>query len=287
MVKRAAIWGFITAGLAFPQAQVNPYPRPLVPSISSSGGSTIILENNGSVVSGGPMSTQNLLPGSNMSWTTSCTTGVCGITPVISGFTTAAQIQAGQLLALTTTSSSTTTYTAIMGLNDPLAAYAANQSFVWNVGSTACAGGAMTLNIDSLGAISLYAGPTGTTNLTSAQCGANAVVPLIYDAVTPAFRLPLVTPSSISDFTVAVSSGSQGSNSCSSATTQTVSGLTTSSVLIPGYSASPATLTGWGSTGGMVFQTWPSAANTLSWIVCNQTTSSISYSAITFNVGVR
>jgi hypothetical protein len=66
-----------------------------------------------------------------------------------------------------------------------------------------------------------------------------------------------------------------------------MTGLTTSMAVAVGYSANPSTLTGWGSTGGMVFQAWPSASNTLSWIVCNQTGSSISYSAITFNVGAR
>jgi tetratricopeptide (TPR) repeat protein len=85
-------------------------------------------------------------------------------------------------------------------------------------------------------------------------------------------------------YSVAVTGATQGANSCSSASTQTMIGLTTQSVIMPGYSSDPSGLTGWGSTGGMVFQAWPSAANTLSWKVCNQTTSSITYSSITFNV---
>lgn len=91
----------------------------------------------------------------------------------------------------------------------------------------------------------------------------------------------------VANTTVAVSSATQGANSCSSATTVTMTGLTTSMVSLLGYSANPAALTGWGSTGGMVFQAWPSATNTLSWAVCNQTSSPITYSAITFNVGAR
>lgn len=91
----------------------------------------------------------------------------------------------------------------------------------------------------------------------------------------------------ISDTTVAVSAGSQGGNSCSGATTFTMTGLTTSMVIHVGYSADPASLTGWGSTGGMVFHAWPSAVNTGSWEVCNQTGSSISYSSITFNISAR
>jgi uncharacterized caspase-like protein/Tfp pilus assembly protein PilF len=85
-------------------------------------------------------------------------------------------------------------------------------------------------------------------------------------------------------YSVRVTGATQGANSCSSASTQTMTGLTTQSVIMPGYSSDPSGLTGWGSTGGMVFQAWPSAANTLSWKVCNQTTSSITYSSITFNV---
>lgn len=85
-------------------------------------------------------------------------------------------------------------------------------------------------------------------------------------------------------YSVAVSGATQGANSCSGATTKTITGLTTQSVITPGYSTDPSGVVGWGSTGGMVFQTWPSAANTLSWKVCNQTSSSITYGGITFNV---
>ena len=89
----------------------------------------------------------------------------------------------------------------------------------------------------------------------------------------------------IADTTVSVSAGSQGANSCSSTTNITMTGLTTSMVLLAGYSSNPVLATGWGSTGGMVFQIWPSAANTATWQICNQTGSSITYSGITFNVG--
>lgn len=86
---------------------------------------------------------------------------------------------------------------------------------------------------------------------------------------------------------VVVSSGTQGANSCSSATTVTMTGLAVGMVAIPGYTSSPAALTGWGANGGMVFLAWPSAANTLSYVLCNQTASSITYSAITLEVGAR
>jgi hypothetical protein len=83
---------------------------------------------------------------------------------------------------------------------------------------------------------------------------------------------------------VSVSSGTQGANSCSSATTITIPGVNTSSMLKVGYSVDQTSLTGWGSSAGMVFQAWPSAANTVSWKLCNQTASSITYSGDTFVV---
>lgn len=94
----------------------------------------------------------------------------------------------------------------------------------------------------------------------------------------------------IANITIAVTGTTQGANSCSSPATATMSGLTTSgsgSHLTTGYTANPTSLTGWGSTGGMVFQAWPSAANTVSWIVCNQTASPITFSSITFSMGAQ
>lgn len=96
--------------------------------------------------------------------------------------------------------------------------------------------------------------------------------------------------SSIANITIAVTGATQGANSCSSPATATMTGLTTSgagSHLTSAYTANPSALTGWGSTGGMVFEAWPSAANTVSWIVCNQTSSSITFSSITFSEGAQ
>ena len=89
----------------------------------------------------------------------------------------------------------------------------------------------------------------------------------------------------VSNTTVTVGTGTQGANSCSSTSTVTMTGLTTSMVVLPGYSATPTTY--WAASGGMVFQIWPSASDTATWQVCNQTSSSITYPAITFNVGAR
>ena len=99
--------------------------------------------------------------------------------------------------------------------------------------------------------------------------------------------MSVASASSVPGVSVAVSSGTQASTSCSSASTVTMTGLTTSMTLVAGYGADPTGITGWGATGGMIFQVWPSSANTASWKVCNQTSNSISYGAITFLVAVN
>ena len=89
---------------------------------------------------------------------------------------------------------------------------------------------------------------------------------------------------------VTVSSATQGSTSCSSTSTATDTGLTTSgafSRVVVSYTSDPSSLTGWGSNGGMVFQAWPTSANTATWRVCNQSASSITYSTITFGLGAN
>jgi hypothetical protein len=45
--------------------------------------------------------------------------------------------------------------------------------------------------------------------------------------------------------------------------------------------------TGWGSSGGLVIDAWPSASNTMSYKICNATASSITPGAVTWNVGAR
>lgn len=159
-------------------------------SVGGSGGDTLGLQANSA--SAGAAATLNLLPGTYVTQSVICAGGTCSYQPDVdtTKLPTNAAIQAGQLVAVTTTSSSPTVYTGVMSSNDPIAAYAANQQLIWNVGPTACTGGAMTLNIDGLGAIPLKQGD-GTTSMTVAQCGANAQLALTYDAVNAVFRGPL------------------------------------------------------------------------------------------------
>jgi hypothetical protein len=158
---------------------------------------------------------------------------------------------------------------------------AATQYLLGSIGTGSAAQAPAWSTLAGLGIVQATATTTVTTYVPIATTTAGLYTP---GAIT-ASMLP--GSLAVADITVAVTGATQNANTCSSATTATMTGLTTAMVVISGYSTSPSAATGWGSTGGMVFQGWPSAANTLSWIVCNQTASNITYSSIIFNVGAR
>ncbi len=187
----------------------------------ASAGSTLATQAGGASV--GAATTLNLLPGTYVTQTVTCTGGICSYQPDVdtTRIPTDTIVQSGQLLAVTTTSSSSTTYTGVMSFNDPIPAYAANQQLIWNVGSTACAGGAMTLNIDGIGAIPLKQAD-GVTDLTAAQCGANAPLAVIYDAVNTVFRGPAASTT--------VAGGSGASLTGGSCTNQVATAISASGV---------------------------------------------------------
>lgn len=84
--------------------------------------------------------------------------------------------------------------------------------------------------------------------------------------------------------TITIGTTAIGANSCATAATLTMTGVTTSSTFDFTPTADTSSVTGWGSTGGLVLVPWPTA-NTLNYKVCNQTTASITPSAsVTFNV---
>jgi len=91
----------------------------------------------------------------------------------------------------------------------------------------------------------------------------------------------------IANATFTVGTTAIGANSCSSSSTVPMTGVATTSVFMISPNADVSGTTGWGSTGGLVIDAWPTA-NTLNYKVCNQTSSSITPSAsVTFNVGAR
>lgn len=89
--------------------------------------------------------------------------------------------------------------------------------------------------------------------------------------------------------TIAVSAAGSplAANTCTSASTATVTGVYTTARVDVTFSGDPTAITGWGATGGMVIDAWPSAKDTVSYKLCNQTPSPITYGAITFNVDFK
>jgi len=68
--------------------------------------------------------------------------------------------------------------------------------------------------------------------------------------------------------------------------TAVMTGISTSTVLTAGYSSNPSAINGWGTTGGLTFQMWPTA-NQVNWLVCNPSGASFTSGSITFNVGAK
>lgn len=135
-------------------------------------------------------------------------------------------------------------------------------AYNWQVASAAPGGSSFML----LGAPS-----AGVSQLTYSAAGTNAAESL-----------------GISDTTFTNATTSISGNSCSaSAVTVTLTGLTTSMALMITPSADVSGSAGWGSTGGLVIDAWPSSSNTMSYKICNQTSGSITPGAITWNVGAR
>jgi hypothetical protein len=89
--------------------------------------------------------------------------------------------------------------------------------------------------------------------------------------------------------TLAIAAGTQAANSCAAVATVTDTGLTTSGAFSRptiAYTGSTAGLTGWDAANpGMKLNFFTSAANTMGYEICNYSSSSISYSAITFQLG--
>jgi hypothetical protein len=108
-------------------------------------------------------------------------------------------------------------------------------------------------------------------------------------AATSSTAAHWVTPAVvIANTTTTVGTTLVGANSCSaSATTVTMTGLATTSTVSFTHNADVSAVTGWGSTGGLTIDAWPTA-NTLNYKVCNATAASITPSAsVTFNVSAR
>lgn len=78
-----------------------------------------------------------------------------------------------------------------------------------------------------------------------------------------------------------------GSTGSTTPATFSMPGLTTSMKVSAGYTGNPSAIVGWGTAGGLSIKTWPSAANTGSYLICNPTSGSITGGAITFVMGAQ
>ena len=90
----------------------------------------------------------------------------------------------------------------------------------------------------------------------------------------------------VANTTFTTSTGSVGANTCNSAVQVAMTGVTTSMTFLITASADTSAATGWGSTGGLVLDVWPTAGYA-NYKICNQTAASITPTAVTFNIGAR
>lgn len=86
--------------------------------------------------------------------------------------------------------------------------------------------------------------------------------------------------------TVAIAANSCYGSALNTAATATMTGLATTSTFTTAFATDAHAVNGWGGTGGLTMDMWPTV-NTLNWMVCNQTASSITPGAMTLNVGAK
>jgi hypothetical protein len=94
-------------------------------------------------------------------------------------------------------------------------------------------------------------------------------------------------PTVIANTTFTSATTTVSANTCSaSAVTVTMTGVATSSVFVITPSTDVSGSNGWGANGGLVIDAWPTS-NTLNYKICNQSGSSVTPAAVTWNVGAK
>jgi hypothetical protein len=122
--------------------------------------------------------------------------------------------------------------------------------------------------------------PSGTAATTQAAGDTST------DLATDAFVMTAVG-TVVADTTITIGTTAVGANTCTSASTVTMTNLTATMAFSMSPQVDVSAITGWGATGGLVIDAWPTT-NTLNYKVCNQTGSSITpSSSVTFNVSAR
>ena len=172
------------------------------------------------------------------------------------------------------------------------------QAPAWVLPSTMTVGYAGTsTNVDGATNCILY---NSSTNITGCISGVNNAVVVTNSSGTPsevttlpAANLPAATPTvagvvvKVANTTFTTSTSSVAANTCNSTVQVAMTGVTTSMTFGITPSADTSAAAGWGSTGGLVLDTWPTAGY-LNYKICNQTTAAISTpGAVTFNVSAQ
>ena len=130
------------------------------------------------------------------------------------------------------------------------------------------------------GSENTYVAVSGTSYTQTAAL-TSGTMPTVNTTGSGVFAGP-VTAGPVYQFTVGTTA--IGANSCTTAATISMPSVTTSSVFVITPSSSSAGITGWGSSGGLIIDAWPTAG-TFNWSVCNQSGVSVTPSAsLTFNV---
>jgi hypothetical protein len=128
-------------------------------------------------------------------------------------------------------------------------------------------------------------------NCTAGTTGSDCLT--LTSGLVLAANLPAATPSAagaviqIAPTTFTTSTGSVSANTCNSTVQVAMASVTTAMTFVITPSADTSAATGWGSTGGLILDTWPTAGY-LNYKICNQTATTISTpGAVTFNVTAR
>ncbi len=134
--------------------------------------------------------------------------------------------------------------------------------------------------------IPVSAGGTGTTT-PSLLAGAGIAITGSWPGQTVSLAIPDVSVS-VPSFSIPPTT-CYGSTGSTTPATVTMTGVTTSPItaIVPSYSANSSAIVGWGTAGGLNFQAWASASNTVSYLICNPTGTSITGGAITFILAAR
>lgn len=118
-------------------------------------------------------------------------------------------------------------------------------------------------------------------------CGSGqAYSPFGNSCFTPASGLPADVNVTVPSITIPANT-CYGAASTTTATTFTMTGVTTAMKITPGDTGDPSALNGYGATGGLVPHVWPSASNQGSYKICNTTSGSITSGAITLVMGAQ